>query len=408
MSQSQIIVVQQSFSTKASRMENVQIPVQRPMSAPLSPISVESNMSIDVKSKHVSQTNEASTILSQDYVSENGALYGADSLTSNEGDNRNELASINGDIGINFGVDTSSNEAHDILDRNRSKRINEELSDGGSKGKYHRRSRSARQASSHTMKNSHDVEQDSSRTFYSDFSLSQQRQRPFSSTAAMPRTRQDGMSEKDCGHARGKTHFTSHARQRPASSCNSQPKPAPSRRDSATAHLNPVLSQWYTIRKEWSMEKNAFLVVAKPDHYRKVSTYFDCSPACGERATIEETVNSSYINLTLVGNGDNDTHADSTNGKNTSLGKVKSSITSIGEQKLKEVSANLPRAPKMDYRPFSAPVFQKNMQPCQRVAWYDMPQASRVICTSSANNDRIGSKKRLDTWRRHHLLLNKV
>lgn len=133
-------------------------------------------------------------------------------------------------------------------------------------------------------------------------------------------------------------------------------------------YLEPILSQWYTLRKEWNFDKKAFQVVAKPDHYQKVSTYYDVN------LDFDEILKQNLKESSMKRQKDDDM-------RNRKL------VQRSNNQKDKCL------------RPISAPVLN------HYVSWQDMPAASKIICTSRRGHSSYGMKRKVyhEGWRRHHM-----
>ena len=199
-----------------------------------------------------------------------------------------------------------------------------------------------------------------------------------------------------------------------------------------------LCSKWYTIRKEWSMERNAFIVVAKPDHFRRVSSY--CG---GDDEEIRRRVDTSVGGDAAVGgmrddrggralkeevhteiarpmqsHNDDNGEAGRSRGRGTPStqarhardrrdGPTRAGSTRTRMDRARNASARsstkTANSPSPHCRPFSAPVKNHKQGSDERVAWSDMPLASRVLQTY--NYDGIGRSRKLDApWRRHHLV----
>lgn len=217
------------------------------------------------------------------------------------------------------------------------------------------------------------------------------------------RKSQDGVDDEGAGDVQGAAaqRLAASRRQRRATSTGtiSAPRRAQQRPSSSTAASMPctwkdaprmasskaaTVSEWYTVRREWSMDRGAYLIVAKPDHYRLVAPRRQL-----QTATPISKPSPAPAKLAMPG-----------------------SVVGAGRPVLREhrgVGGGRAHAEQMvkegksspSPRPYSAPA--EGLGKRERVAWSSMPQASRLIRIKCRPCSGRGERRLDAPWRRHHV-----
>ena len=172
-----------------------------------------------------------------------------------------------------------------------------------------------------------------------------------------------------------------------------------------------TVSEWYTVRREWSMDRRAYLIVAKPDHYRLVkpltpppkTDIFGTGAAAVQQKQQQqqhERREDAGIDGMASGGSANGGDASIRHHRHTSA-TLSVKVEAREGRVLSSTASNRAQQGSPSPRPFSAPV--EGLGKRERVSWSSMPQASRTLRIKCRPCSGRGERRYDAPWRRHHV-----